>query len=98
MLRQIECIISGRVQGMLYRDFVRRKARGLGLVGTVENLPDGTVRVIAQGDDSDLKHLTACLKRGSMFSRVDAVDEKWSDAPQAFSDFQIVYKKLSDRL
>ena len=98
MLRQIKCIISGRVQGMLYRDFTRRKARGLGLVGTVENLPDGTVRGTAQGDESDLRILIEHLKRGSIFSRVDAVDEKWSDAPQAFPDFQIVYKKLSDRL
>ena len=98
MLRQIECVISGRVQGVLYRDFARRKAIGLGLVGVVENLPDGTVRVIAQGDDSELRIFTGHLKRGSMFSRVDAVDEKWSNAPQAFSDFQIVYKKLSDRL
>ena len=98
MLRQIECVISGRVQGMMYRDFSRRKARGLGLVGTVENLPDGTVKVVAQGDESDLRIFIEHLKRGSMFSRVDAVDEKWSDAPQAFSDFQIVYKKLSDRL
>ncbi|MDO8482356.1 MAG: acylphosphatase [bacterium] len=98
MLRQIDCIVSGRVQGMLYRDFVRRKARGLGLVGTVENLPDGTVKVVAQGDESDLRILIEHLKRGSIFSRVDALDEKWSDAPQAFPDFQIVYKKLSDRL
>ena len=98
MLRQIECIISGRVQGTLYRDFARRKARGLGLVGTVENLPDGTVKVLAQGDESDLRIFIGHLKRGSIFSRIDALDEKWSDAPKAFSDFQIVYKKLSDRL
>lgn len=98
MLRKIECVISGKVQGTLYRDFVRRKARGLGLVGTVENLPDGTVKVVAEGDESDLRSLIWYLKRGSMFSRVDAVDEKWSDAPQSFSDFQIVYKNFSDRI
>ncbi len=98
MLRQIECVVSGRVQGTLYRDFARRKARGLGLVGEVENLPDGTVRVVAQGGEADLRLFIGHLKRGSIFSRVDTVDEKWSDAPQAFPDFQIVYKKLSDRL
>lgn len=98
MLRQVECIISGRVQGVLYRDFVRRKARHLGLVGMVENLPDKTVHVIAEGDESELKRLVEYLKRGNIFSRVDAVEEKWGNAEQAFSDFQIAYKNFSDHL
>ena len=91
MLRQIECTISGWVQGVFYRDFVCRKARWLGLVGTVQNLPDGTVKVVAQGDEGDLRHFTEYLKKGSIFSRADAVDEKWSDASQAFSDFSILH-------
>lgn len=82
---------------MMYRDFACRKGRGLDLVGIVENLPDGTVHVIAQGDQSTLERYLQYLKRGSIFSRVDAVDEKWSNAKQAFSDFHIVYKTLSDR-
>ncbi len=97
MLRQLECIISGRVQGVLFRDFVRRKARVLDLVGTVENLPDGTVKVIAEGNQPNLERFLAYLKGGSMFSRVDAVFEKWGNAEQAFSDFQIKYRNLSDR-
>ncbi|MBI2476390.1 MAG: acylphosphatase [Candidatus Taylorbacteria bacterium] len=97
MLRQIECIISGRVHGVLYRDFARRKARGLGLVGMVENLPDGTVHVVAQGDESELNRFIADLERGSIFSRVDKVIVKWSNAEQAFSDFTIRYNNLSDR-
>jgi len=97
MLRQIECIISGRVQGVLYRDFVRRKARHLGLVGEVQNLSDGTVHVVAQGDESELRRFVEYLKEGSMFSRVDAVDEKWSNAEQSFSDFKIRYRSFSDR-
>ena len=98
MLRQIECVISGRVQGVLYRDFARRKARGLGLVGIVENLSNGTVHVIAQGDESELHYFVGYLKRGNILSRVDAVDEKWSNAEQAFGDFQIKYRSFYDRL
>ncbi len=97
MLRQIECVISGKVQGVLYRDFVRRKARHLGLFGEVSNAPDGTVRVVAQGDESELKKFIEYLKQGSFFSRVDAVDEKWSNAEQSFSDFKIKYQSFSDR-
>lgn len=92
MLRQIECIISGRVQGMMYRDFACRKARRFGLVGIVENLLDGTVHIIAQGDQSELDQYVLLLKRGSMFSRVEAVDVRWSNTEKAFSDFSIKYK------
>lgn len=98
MLRQLECIISGRVQGVLFRDFICRKARRLGLVGIVENMPDGAVRVVALGSQHNLDRLIVYLKRGSMFSRVEAVEEKWGNAEQMFSDFKIVYKNLSDRL
>src|SRR3989344_224255 len=49
MNERIETIVSGRVQVVMYRDFATRKARGLGLVGEVKNLPDGTVRVVAEG-------------------------------------------------
>ena len=83
---------------MMYRDFACRKARALGLVGTVENLPDGTVRIIAEGGETELKRYVEYLKRGSIFSRVDAVDEKWSNAERVFSDFRIKYKNFSDRL
>ena len=96
MLRQIECIASGRVQGVFYRDFARRKASGLGLVGLVENLSDGTVHTIAQGNDSDLRRYIDDLKRGSMFSSVDEVKAVWSNVTQAFNGFRIKYRNLAD--
>lgn len=83
---------------MMYRDFARRKARSLDLAGIVENLQDGTVHVIAQGEEVKLEQYLSLLKRGSFFSRVDAVDEKWSNTEQAFNDFQIKYSSLPDRL
>jgi len=83
---------------VLYRAFARRNARRYGLVGRVENLPDGTVFVLAQGDESALHHFIEDLERGNMFSRVDGVEVKWSSAEQAFSDFQIKYRDLSDHL
>ncbi|MCR4311320.1 MAG: acylphosphatase [Candidatus Taylorbacteria bacterium] len=98
MLRQLECTVSGRVQRVLYRDYAQRKARHLGLVGIVENSPDGTVHIVAQGNESELEEYFLLLKKGSFFSRIESVDEKWSSAPQAYNDFSIVYKTISDRL
>ena len=47
-MQRVNIIVHGRVQGVFYRDSTVRKARELGLFGTVRNLPDGTYSVRAQ--------------------------------------------------
>ncbi len=89
--QEIECIITGRVQLVLYRDFVERRAHSLGLCGTVENLPDGSVRVVAQGSEDDLKKLIAQLRKGSLLSRVDDVAILWREPGAHRTDFVIRY-------
>ena len=54
MQKEIEVIIRGRVQMVMFRDFTKRKAGSLGLTGTVKNLKDGSVCVVAQGDEDKL--------------------------------------------
>jgi acylphosphatase len=67
--------VSGRVHGVGFRWFVRRLAREMNLDGTVRNLPDGTVEVIARGDTEDLQKLAIALKRGPLTARVTSVTE-----------------------
>ena len=52
MEKRLECQVFGRVQLVMFRDFVTRKARARGIVGTVKNNPDGSVSVVAQGDEA----------------------------------------------
>lgn len=66
-------IVEGKVQGVSFRAFVRRHAQRLGLVGFAENLPDGTVRVCALGDDKALATLRLKLAAGPRRARVRAV-------------------------
>ena len=73
--------VRGRVQGVGFRWFVRERARALGLTGWVRNQPDGTVEVLAVGDDSALEKLRALLTEGPMGSRVSGVDAR-HDAPR----------------
>lgn len=87
---RLECTVHGRVQMVMFRDFTRRTARSLGLTGTVKNNPDGTVDVAAEGDGQALAELLEKLKKGSLFSRVEKVDEAWKDATGKFSDFTII--------
>lgn len=97
MQKRLECEVFGRVQTVMFRDFVQRKARARGVVGTVKNNPDGSVSVVAEGEESKLKELLDLLHRGSVFSRVDRVEERWGDLPvQAgplgeFKSFAILY-------
>lgn len=68
-------IVSGRVQGVGFRWFVLRAAREMSLDGTVRNLPDGKVEVVARGLGGDLQELAAALKRGPIAARVTSVTE-----------------------
>jgi acylphosphatase len=72
------CIVQGRVQGVWYRDTTRSKAIELGLTGSAVNLPDGSVEVIARGNDEAVEALCAWLWQGSPMSQVESVRcEDW---------------------
>jgi acylphosphatase len=67
--------ISGRVQGVGFRWFVREEARRLGLSGWVSNLPDGEVEVRAGGEASSLERLRRALEVGPTGAEVQAVSD-----------------------
>jgi len=69
----IRAIVSGRVQGVFFRDSTRRKARHLGISGRAINLPDGRVEVLACGDAGALERLVEWLHQGPELARVSAV-------------------------
>ena len=90
-MREIECKIIGKVQGIFFRDFVQEKARDLGVYGFVENLEDRTVHVVAQGEDETLKKLIEYLHKGPILAQVSKVEVVWRDVKEIFKDFQIIY-------
>lgn len=91
-IKQIECVIIGRVQLVMFRDFAQRKARKFGIVGTVENLPDGSVKVVAQGSSENLLKFISYLKEGSLLAKVQDVFVNWSESEEFFEDFKIIYR------
>ena len=80
------CIVTGRVQGVWYRDSTRRKALSLGLSGRAVNLADGSVEVVACGPDEAIAALCDWLWEGSPLSRVQEVRcEPWrGEVPVGF--------------
>ncbi len=91
MKKQLRANITGRVQMVMYRDFAQRKARKLGLVGTVQNLKDGSVSLVAEGEESKLEEYVEYLNKGSILSKVNNVRIEWSEFSGQYSDFLIVY-------
>ena len=82
-------IVTGRVQGVGFRYFVARAARGLGLSGYVRNLPDGTVEVVAAGDCAALETLAALLEKGPPGAIVKSVELDWSNPPDVTGVFGV---------
>ena len=94
---QLHCIITGKVQGVMFRDFIQRKARGLSISGMVKNRSDGSVEVIALGEEKNLCKLLELLHKGPiltrMKNRIDNISAEWSSEPtQNFKDFKIIYE------
>ena len=65
--------MSGRVQGVFYRASTRNRAEVLGVAGYARNLPDGSVEVLACGDEAAVMALCDWLWQGSPASHVTAV-------------------------
>jgi len=95
---RLEARVFGRVQGVMFRDFTQRNARKLHLRGTVQNNPDGSVVVIAEGQRVVLERLLQALRKGPLFSRVDSLTHSFTQATNEFTAFTITYRNFLDRL
>ncbi|MBI6546899.1 MAG: acylphosphatase [Cyanobacteria bacterium NC_groundwater_1444_Ag_S-0.65um_54_12] len=85
----LHVLISGKVQGVWFRQHTCKLARSWQLCGWVRNLPDGRVEVLAQGPEESLKRLLAWLHEGPPLAHVEQVDASWELASKDLSDFQV---------
>lgn len=67
-------LVSGRVQGVFFRDSARREAEREGLDGSARNLDDGRVEVILEGDEEAVDRVIAWCSAGPDHANVDSVD------------------------
>lgn len=91
-MKQMHLVVSGHVQGVFYRDFVKKTAESLGLKGWVRNNPDKTVEVVAEGKEEELKKLLEKCKKGPGAAKVADIDVKWNDFTGDFREFSIIFK------
>lgn len=89
IMLEIQCVITGKVQGVGFRDFVQDAAAELVLTGYVQNRNDGAVFVCAQGEPESLRLLVEYLHEGSPLARIDGVAVEWGTAVTQREDFTI---------
>jgi acylphosphatase len=73
---RVVAVVSGHVQGVGYRWFVRELASAAGVAGSARNLPDGRVEVVAEGDDDAVRALVAALDGPRAPGSVRRVDSR----------------------
>ena len=87
----LHAVVSGRVQGVGFRYSAVRQARALGITGTVANLPDGSVEVLAEGRMPDLERLLEWLREGPPGAHVHGVDTQWLPWSGRFHGFEVAF-------
>ena len=83
--------VSGRVQGVFFREHARKWATSLGLTGWVRNTQDGQVEITVEGERETIERLLELLHEGSPLSRVDFLDVDWEVYSGEFIDFRITW-------
>jgi acylphosphatase len=91
MNKRIVLKIFGLVQGVFFRQSAEKKALMFGLSGFVQNEKDGAVKVIAEGNEKNLKKFIDWCKKGPFFARVENVKVNWEKFRNEFNKFQIKY-------
>lgn len=86
---QYEMVVSGKVQGVGFRYFARKRAQEHGITGYVRNLPGREVLVVAEGDVTDLDTFADHLRLGPPMARVTGFSIAKSPYSGAYDDFII---------
>jgi acylphosphatase len=99
MKKRVTLQAVGEVQKVGYRDFVQKVARKLGVVGTVENMRDGSVQVVCEGDESVIAKFQKAIKVKKDFIDVENVSVvKTGKAAGKFEYFDIKYGSPEEEL
>jgi acylphosphatase len=88
MRTRTRIVVTGLVQGVFFRDSVRRRAAREGVTGWVENRPDGAVEAVFEGTPAAVERMVEFARHGPRGARVDSV-ETFDEPPESIPDFSI---------
>jgi acylphosphatase len=88
--KRVQLIVKGRVQGVFFRASAQREARRLGVTGWVKNRTDGSIELLAEGEEDAIKEIVSWANHGPTAARVDHVDVRWRGYTGEFFEFAIL--------
>ena len=89
-MKSAEILVNGKVQGVWFRDFVKKTANNFELNGWVKNNSDGSVSAVAEGEEGVVSQLIDKIKIGSPLSKVEQVKVNWLPFENKFNSFKII--------
>lgn len=89
--KRAHVFVSGRVQGVFFRQNALKKAKTLGISGWIKNTEDGRVEAIIEGEEEKINTMIEWLKVGPPLARVKNIEVFWEKVGEEFWDFEIKY-------
>ena len=87
-MKRVHVRVSGRVQGVFFRDTVDREATGRGVAGWVRNCPDGTVEAVFEGEPDAVDAMVELCRRGPRSADVRDVEAS-DEEPEGLTGFEV---------
>lgn len=89
-MKRVHLRIAGHVQGVWFRESMRREAASRNVAGWVRNLPDGTVEAVLEGTATAVEELVEWARRGPERARVEHLDVRAEAPAGGLSGFQVL--------
>lgn len=89
-MKRVHVLLTGRVQGVFFRESARQEAADLGVKGWIRNMPDGRVEGVFEGDDARVDALVQWCRDGPDRAAVEDVAVEEEPAMDSFEEFQVV--------
>jgi acylphosphatase len=83
--------VSGRVQGVFFRQNTKQQAESLGVTGWVRNLPDGRVEAVFEGEEEAVKTIVEFSRKGPRGALVTGFAVEWAIFKGEFESFEVTY-------
>jgi acylphosphatase len=87
---RLQVLYSGHVQGVGFRYTVKTLVTGFEVTGTIRNLPDGTVELVAEGAKEELRAFQQAIRDAGLGGSITHEETSWSEARNEFRGFTII--------
>jgi acylphosphatase len=88
-VKKVDLVVTGRVQGVFYRYFAKKEANKLNIKGWCRNEKDGSVHIVAGGQEENIDKFIEWAKQGSPLAKVENVEVNENIIENIEGDFEI---------